>query len=104
MENIIVASLKPEISGALDSLLHEINSANDAKVLRTAFQQSLKHTQSSSHRQTHTALPRTSKTPTKSCSLCKQGGRPTSQSKTSNTYPAQDRHRSRNKTPQSFHE
>jgi hypothetical protein len=60
MENIIVASLKPEISQALDSLLHEINSANDAKVLRTAFQQSLTHPQSSSHRQTRTALPRTS--------------------------------------------
>ncbi|CAB4026150.1 Retrovirus-related Pol poly from transposon opus, partial [Paramuricea clavata] len=42
-----VASLKPEISQALDSLLDEINSANDAKVFRTAFQQSLKHPQSS---------------------------------------------------------
>ena len=36
-----VASLKPEISQALASLLDEINSANDAKVLRTASQQSL---------------------------------------------------------------
>ena len=70
-----VASLKPEISQALDSLLDEINSANDAKVLRTAFQQSLKHPQSSSRRQTPTALPRTSKTPTKSCPLCSQAGR-----------------------------
>ena len=43
-----VASLKPEISQALDTLLDEINSTNDAKVLRTAFQQSLKHPQPSS--------------------------------------------------------
>ena len=35
-----IASLKPKISQALDSLLDEIRSANDAKVLRTAFQQS----------------------------------------------------------------
>ena len=70
-----VASLKPEISQALDSLLDKINSANDAKVLRTAFQQCLKHPQSNSRCQTHTSLPRTSKTPTKSCPLCKQAGR-----------------------------
>jgi hypothetical protein len=36
--SLTVASLKPEISKALDSLLDEFNSANDAKVLRTAFQ------------------------------------------------------------------
>ena len=70
-----VASLKPEISQALDSLLDEINFANDAKVLRTTFQQSLKHPQPSSRRQTPTALPRTSKIPTKSCPLCRQAGR-----------------------------
>jgi hypothetical protein len=64
-----VASLKPEISQALDSLLDEINSANDAKVLRTAFQQSLKHPQSSSRRQSTTTD--IYKTPTKSCPLCK---------------------------------
>jgi hypothetical protein len=59
----------------VNSLLDEINSANDAKVLRTAFQQSLKHHQSSSRRQTPIALPQTSKTPTKSCPLCRQAGR-----------------------------
>ena len=34
-----LASLKPEISQALDSLLEEIESTNEAKILRTAFQQ-----------------------------------------------------------------
>ena len=33
-----LASLKPEISQALDSLLEEIESTNEAKILRTAFQ------------------------------------------------------------------
>jgi hypothetical protein len=32
-----LASLKPEISQALDALLDEIRSSNEAKVLRTAF-------------------------------------------------------------------
>jgi hypothetical protein len=59
---------------ALDSHLDKINFANDAKVLRAAFQQSLEPPQSSSRRQTPTALPRTSKTPTKNCPLCKQAG------------------------------
>ncbi|CAB4033118.1 Hypothetical predicted protein [Paramuricea clavata] len=35
-----LASLKPEISQALDSLLEEIHATNEAKVLRTAFQRS----------------------------------------------------------------
>ena len=35
-----LASLKPEISQALESLLEEIQSTNESKVLRTAFQQS----------------------------------------------------------------
>ncbi len=35
-----LASLKPEISQALDSLLEEIHATNEAKVLRTAFRRS----------------------------------------------------------------
>ena len=35
-----LASLKPEISQALDALLDEIHSSNEAKVLRTAFRRS----------------------------------------------------------------
>ena len=70
-----IASIKPEISKALDSLLEEIRSANDAKVLRTVFQQSSRNPQSNNRRQTPTSLPRSSKTPTKSCPLCKQAGR-----------------------------
>ena len=60
---------KPEISLALDSLLDEIRSADDAKVLRTAFQQSSRN---SSRRQTTPLPPRT---PTKCCPLCKQADR-----------------------------
>ena len=70
-----IASIKPEISQALDSLLEEIRSANDAKVLRTVFQQSSRNPRSHNRRQTPTSLPRSSKTPTKSCPLCKQAGR-----------------------------
>ncbi len=70
-----IASIKPEISQALDSVLEEIRSANDAKVLRTVFQQSSRNPQSNNRRQTPTSLPRSSKTPTKSCPLCKQTGR-----------------------------
>lgn len=70
-----IASIKPEISQALDSLLEEIRSANDAKVLRTAFQQSSRHLQSNSRYQTPSSPPHPPKTPTKSCPLCKQAGR-----------------------------
>ena len=67
-----VASIKPEISQALSSLLEEIRSADDAKVLRTAFQQS---SQNPNRRQTPTSQPRPTKSPTKCCPLCKQAGR-----------------------------
>ncbi len=70
-----IASIKPEISQALDSLLEEIRSANDAKVLRTVFQQSSRNPQSNNRRQTPTSRPRSSKIPTKSCPLCKQAGK-----------------------------
>ena len=67
-----VASIKPEISQALASLLEEIRSADDAKVLRTAFQQSSRNPNS---RQPPTSQPRPTKSPTKCCPLCKQAGR-----------------------------
>ena len=46
-----LVSLKPEISQVLESLLEEIQSTNESKVLRTAFQQS------SSQRNAHSQTP-----------------------------------------------
>ena len=64
-----LASLKPEISQALDSLLDEIHSAADAKVLRASlkdkpFDRSKKYTGSGSRRTN------------KHCILCKHAGLP----------------------------
>lgn len=57
-----LASIKPEISQALDSLLEEISQINESRVLRTAFKSSsLKSTKGPSR--------------TIVCSLCKQAGR-----------------------------
>ena len=64
-----LASLKPEISQALDSLLEEIHTSNEAKCLRTAFRRS------SQRREKRTDLskrPPNTSTTTKSCPLCKQ--------------------------------
>ena len=60
-----LASLKPEISQALDSLLDELRATADARVLRTAFQKG-KNDQ----------RPSTSKSKQEICPLCKQAGRP----------------------------
>ena len=73
------ASIKPEISQALDSLLDEITSADDAKIIRTAtahYQQNkFGQIQSFSRRQPSPfSAPRRS-TSTKACPLCKQAGR-----------------------------
>ena len=67
-----LASLKPEISQALDSLLEEIHTSNEAKCLRTAFRRS------SQRREKRTDLskrPPNTSTTTKSCPLCKQAKR-----------------------------
>ena len=65
-----LASIKPEISKALDSLLEEIESTNEAKILRTAFQRT-------GHRDSiKVAKPKGTQ---KSCPLCKQDKRPHSQ-------------------------
>ena len=69
-----LASIKPEISQALESLLDEIRASDDAKILRTAVS-------ADSHRRpaqnskapykTATRRPR----PDRVCPLCKQAGR-----------------------------
>ena len=61
-----LASLKPEIFQALDSLLDEIHASVESKVLRTAFKRS-----------THLQTPMipSSKSLRPSCSLCKEAGR-----------------------------
>ena len=65
-----LASLKPKILQALDSLLEEIESTNEAKILRTAFQQS---------GQGDTKKVAKPKGTQKSCPLCKKAKRPHSQ-------------------------
>ena len=69
LRNKTLASLKPEISQALPSLLDEIRSIEDTKVLRTA----------SSHTQYNRRPMPTYQTPrqrqVKSCTLCKAAGR-----------------------------
>ena len=63
-----LASIKPEISQALDSLLEEITSASQAKMLRTAFKSSISVKSPKS-----TVQPSDIKRPV--CPLCKQAGR-----------------------------
>ena len=63
-----LASIKPEISQALQSLLDEISATEDAKVMRTAA--------SSYRRPAQAAKPTTRfRTHPKSCPLCKKAGR-----------------------------
>lgn len=61
-----LASLKPEISQALDSLLEELNSTAEARVMRTAFDKA--KTASRARREPVKKL--------KVCILCKQANRP----------------------------
>ncbi|XP_078384150.1 LOW QUALITY PROTEIN: uncharacterized protein LOC144666624 [Oculina patagonica] len=75
-----LASLKPEISQALDSLLDEIRSAEETKVMRTGASFS---TQKSSFRRGTPIYSKSSarfqgrsSPKTKECPLCKQAGRP----------------------------
>ena len=69
-----LASLKLEISQALDSLLDELKCANEAKVMRTA---SSSFTQSPRRLpyQTSPKATRRQRSPDKPCPLCKQAGR-----------------------------
>ena len=69
-----LASLKPEISQALDSLLDELRTAADSKVLRTA----VSRYRFSSPRDSNRPPTPSRLTPTrrpKSCPLCKEAGR-----------------------------
>ena len=68
-----LASLKPEISQALDSLLEEIRTATDSKVLRaTASKLTRQFTPRATYKPT--PQPRPSGKRQRSCPLCKQAG------------------------------
>ncbi|KAL9978907.1 hypothetical protein ACROYT_G016491 [Oculina patagonica] len=69
-----LASIKPEISQALTSLLDEIRTANDAKIMRTAVSS---YRKPSGNRSQYKVSTRPSR-PSKSCPLCKQANRPES--------------------------
>jgi hypothetical protein len=67
-----LASLKPEISQALDALLDEIHSSNEAKVLRTAFRRS---SQQRDNRSASSQPSNNKGGATKCCPICKQAKR-----------------------------
>ena len=67
-----LASIKPEISQALTSLLDEIRAADDAKIMRTAVSNYRKPTASRTSYKMNSRPNR----PIRSCPLCKQAGRP----------------------------
>ena len=84
-----VASLKPEISQALDSLLQEINNNADAKILRST---ALKFRQLSPRGPYNRFQKACTKPQVKSCPLCKQAGRNDQHFLNQCTYlPAEDR-------------
>ena len=68
LRNKSLASLKPEISQALSSLLDELRSIEDTRAMRTAV------TSPNNRRQPPSSRFQTKRT--KSCILCKTGGRP----------------------------
>ena len=68
-----LASLKPEISQALDSLLDEIRSSADTKILRATASRFRQPPPRSSYKSSSQALPPNRRP--KSCPLCKQAGR-----------------------------
>ena len=65
-----LASLKPEISQAIDTLLAEIASTNESAVLRTAFRRLPQHRGSMAAHRAPKSTPSS-----KSCPLCKQANR-----------------------------
>ena len=67
-----LASIKPEISQALTSLLDEIRTAHDAKIMRTAVSSYRKPIGNRSQYKVSTRPNR----PSRSCPLCKQANRP----------------------------
>lgn len=75
-----LASIKPEISQALDSLLDELHTSDEAKVMRSApmnFGRSPRVASRSPFQTPHNARNKSNpkQRPTKSCSLCFQAGR-----------------------------
>ena len=66
-----LASIKPEISQALASLLDEIRTADDVRIMRATVGNYRKPTGNRTPYKTNTRPNR----PTKSCPLCKQAGR-----------------------------
>lgn len=69
-----LASIKPEISQALNSLLEEIHTSDDARILRAAVADDFRRP-----RQSNRGVPRTrprQPRQDKVCPLCKQAGRP----------------------------
>ncbi|XP_071089210.1 uncharacterized protein [Haliotis cracherodii] len=73
-----LASIKPEISQALNSLLDEIHSSEDAKVMRTATSRANNFTQRSNFgpRIQQTSNKRRYQSTSKTCPLCHTAGRP----------------------------
>ena len=73
-----LASLKPEIYPAISSLLDEIHSISDTKIMRQAtYNQPRRPTRSGTARYQPQSYPRNQRTQlvTKQCPLCKQAGR-----------------------------
>ena len=85
-----LASLKPEISQALDSLLEEIRSTADTKVLRTTASRFRQPPSRPSHKPSPSSWAPTKRP--KSCPLCKQAGRNDQHFLSSCSYlPSEDR-------------
>ena len=85
-----LASLKPEISQALDSLLEEIRSTADSKVLRTTAARFRQFPPRPSHKSS--PQPWASNKRPKYCPLCKQAGRNDQHFLSTCTYlPPEDR-------------
>ena len=72
-----LASIKPEISQALQSLLDELRSSEEARVLRSSnFYPVSQRPSASWQPRRDPALARSQRRPTPSCILCKQASRP----------------------------
>ena len=91
-----LASIKPEISQALDSLLNEVRSASEARVMRAATPQNFTHQPQSMSfpdvSRTHVKVKSPPRRPTKICPLCKTASRPHNHFLSTCTYlPESDR-------------
>lgn len=76
LRNKTLASIKPEISETLDTLLSEIQSTEDAKVLRSVTRQGGRQSSRFQHQQYPTNTSNITRSSTnKSCPLCKEAKR-----------------------------